>query len=113
MTDKGKILKIVCGGSHSLALTANEDVYSWGYGELGQLGLRDMIHADKPTKIDFKQSRKFSKIYAGFEHSMAISNSHEIFVWGDGESGQLGSLLHKCNEPLIVDDLMGRDIVKG
>lgn len=113
LNDKGKIRRIACGGSHSLALTATEDVFSWGYGELGQLGLKEVIHAERPIRIDFKGDRKFSKIYVGFEHSMAISKNNEIFVWGDGESGQLGRHLYKSDEPLTVDDLMGREVIKG
>ncbi len=33
LSDKSKIKKVVCGGSHTLALTSMEDVFSWGYGE--------------------------------------------------------------------------------
>lgn len=113
MTEKGKIKKITCGGTHTLALTHNNEVYVWGYGNEGQLGLKNVKFAQTPYKLDFGGDRKVNKIYAGYEHSMAISVVHEIFVWGAGKSGQLGRILDKSDEPLAIDDLAGREVIKG
>ena len=33
------IIKISCGEAHSLALSSKGEVYSWGFGSNGQLGL--------------------------------------------------------------------------
>ena len=54
------------------------------------------------------------KIYAGSAHSMAIScDVFEVYTWGDGSKGQLGKRGEMCFEPGIVDDLCGKDIIKG
>ncbi len=36
--NKIKIKKIACGDSHSLALSENNQIFSWGCGEFGRLG---------------------------------------------------------------------------
>src|SRR5208337_5593158 len=33
------VKKIICGGLHSIAITANNEVYVWGSNQSGQLGL--------------------------------------------------------------------------
>jgi alpha-tubulin suppressor-like RCC1 family protein len=112
-TQKGKVKVIACGGSHTLALTTTDDVFSWGYGEEGQLGLKELKCAMMPQKVDFGADRKINKIYSGYSHSMAITKTSEIFVWGDGKLGQLGRAITSSNEPLAIDDLSGRDVIKG
>jgi alpha-tubulin suppressor-like RCC1 family protein len=113
LSDKSKIRKIACGGSHTIAMTFQEDVFAWGYGEEGQLGLKEIKCATGPTRIDFGGDRKIARIYAGYSHSMAITKNYETFVWGDGRLGQLGRSISSSNEPLAIDDLSGRDIKKG
>jgi len=67
-----------------------------------------------PTKIDFKTDTKIKTIYAGFQHSMAITNiSFQVFVWGDGTSGQLGFKKNSAFEPVVLNSLIGKDIIKG
>jgi alpha-tubulin suppressor-like RCC1 family protein len=34
-----EVTKVVCGNTHTLALTKDGDVYSWGFGTSGCLGL--------------------------------------------------------------------------
>ncbi len=113
VSQKGKVKIIACGGSHSLALTTTDDVFAWGYGEEGQMGLKELKCATMPMKVDFGADRKINKIYAGYSHSMAITKTSEIFVWGDGKLGQLGRAITSSNEPLAIDDLSGRDVIKG
>jgi alpha-tubulin suppressor-like RCC1 family protein len=54
------------------------------------------------------------KIYAGNTHSMAISKDvFEVYTWGDGTKGQLGIKGDSTADPILVEDLIGKDIVKG
>ena len=43
LANKTKIKKIACGSTHSLGLTVDGNVFSWGFGENGQLGLKNTI----------------------------------------------------------------------
>ena len=38
MSDKGQIRKLVCGKKHSILLSENGKIYSYGIGEYGALG---------------------------------------------------------------------------
>lgn len=67
-----------------------------------------------PTRIDFGGGdMKLVKVYAGYSHSMAISNAHELYVWGDGKSGQLVKVIRKSDEPLLIEYFTGKDALKG
>ena len=42
-TDHQRVIQISCGKFHALALTVNRDVFSWGYGEFGQVSFPPFI----------------------------------------------------------------------
>jgi alpha-tubulin suppressor-like RCC1 family protein len=64
--------------------------------------------------INFGVDKKFHKIYAGYGHSMAIAKDiNEVYTWGDCSKGQLGRGNDDSFEPGVVDELSGRDIIKG
>jgi len=42
---------VSCGAEHSFALTTTGDLYSWGLGFKGQLGLGDFENRARPTLI--------------------------------------------------------------
>ena len=47
---KNTIVSIACGSKHSIALDVKGNIFSWGYGDNGQLGLGDKIlYVEKPT----------------------------------------------------------------
>ena len=112
---KSKIKKIACGGNHSLMLTLTGEMFSWGFGEVGQLGLgKDKKVAIKPIRINLEGDRLVSKIYAGYANSMCIiQKTNEVLIWGDGSKGQLCSDKKSSDIPIVIDDLNGRGIYKG
>ena len=88
-TRKKTIIKqIACGESHSLALSATGEVWSWGTGcQLGQ-GVGNE-KADIPTKVDFLSGKNVTSIVCGAYHSLAIvqeSKSCPTFVVYQSES---------------------------
>jgi len=46
-----KVIEISCGESHTLALTDEREIYTWGGGQLGQLGHGDFLRQSLPLKI--------------------------------------------------------------
>ena len=90
LSDK-TIAKVVCGESHTLALTDNGDVYSWGRGYEGQLGIRKSIETVSiPKYIDTLFRKRVVDIACGSRHSMAIDENGDLYTWGEGRCGQLG-----------------------
>lgn len=90
MRDK-RVVKIACGESHSLILTDKGDIYSWGRGFEGQLGLSKGIEvASTPQYIKSFYEKPVSQIEAGAFFSLAITRDGQLFGWGEAKMGQLG-----------------------
>jgi RCC1 and BTB domain-containing protein len=107
-----KIVSVSCGLHHSLALSNIGDVYSWGRGYEGQLGLlKDMETASSPQYVSHfykydssKETKMLRKtpikfIACGASHSMAIDLNGTLYCWGEARFGQTGNG-KKTKEPL-------------
>jgi alpha-tubulin suppressor-like RCC1 family protein len=84
-------VQVAAGSSHSLALTQNGKVCSWGYNNRGQLGQETNqreSHTRVPTTAFGGQHVHF--IAAGGYGSCAITQTGQLFTWGNGVSGRLG-----------------------
>lgn len=77
------------------------------------MGLKGQKYAYDPTFLDLGSDRKVVKVYTGYAHGMAITDTYEVFLWGDGSSGQLGANKTKSEEPFPVDELAGKNVKKG
>ena len=55
LTDK--VTSIACGGNHNFAMTTNNDVYSWGYGDMLALGNGEEKDETIPKKINLAKSK--------------------------------------------------------
>ena len=75
---------------HSLALTADGAVWSWGDGASGQLGHGDGQTQLLPKRIEALVGRRVVAVSAGYFHSLARTADGAVFTWGEGESGCLG-----------------------
>jgi len=87
-----RFIAVSCGNNHTLALSSDFKVYSFGSNDSGQLGL------PRPTTMISQVNipETIIGISAGYEHSAALSESGSVYVWGCGTSGQLG-LPHSQN----------------
>ena len=85
-----KFTDIAAGGYHSLALTESGEVYSWGYNENGELGLGNFESPKTLLQKVTVSGVKFTDIKAGYNHSLALTDTGEIYLWGRNNVGQLG-----------------------
>ncbi|KAE9008168.1 hypothetical protein PR001_g16777 [Phytophthora rubi] len=81
---------VACGGSHSGVVTASGDVFTWGSGSQGQLGLGKTRSRCVPTRVRVLQDMGVTQLAFGEWHSMALCENGTLFAWGFGEEGQLG-----------------------
>jgi alpha-tubulin suppressor-like RCC1 family protein len=102
--EEENVITISCGGYHSMILTENGRVFSWGSNKCGQLGTgkSTMVFnkSDKrkefsniPKIISVKNNGKkvlIRKISCGLEHSLLLSRDGDIYVFGSNSCGQLG-----------------------
>lgn len=86
-----RVTKISCGESHSLILTADADVYAWGRGFEGQLGIANSIEvASTPQYVKSFYNKPIANIETGAYFSLAITRDNQLYGWGEAKMGQLG-----------------------
>ena len=85
------VVRVCCGGSHTLARTATGLLWAWGCNEHGQLGLGDLKPRFRPEQVKAMRVSRCVDVAAGNRHSLAISEKGLAFAFGAGGSGQLGS----------------------
>ncbi|KAL3853004.1 hypothetical protein ACJMK2_016594 [Sinanodonta woodiana] len=87
---KESFVSIECGQFHTLALTENADVYSWGWGVYGQLGHGDPEDGLVPKKINALKDQKVDMLAAGYCHSLVKTSQGYVLAFGCAYFGQLG-----------------------
>ena len=85
-------IQTAAGGSHSMALDRDGNIWTWGNNSKGQLGRTpdDNNPADRPGPAATPAGVTFIAISAGTDHSMAIDNEGNTWTWGDNQYQQLG-----------------------
>ncbi|KAK4853472.1 hypothetical protein QYF36_009728 [Acer negundo] len=84
-----KIVAIAAGEAHTLALSGDGSVYSWGRGMFGRLGTGSESDELFPVRIKLENSGKvederlkFVGIAAGSYHSLALTDDGSVWSWG-------------------------------
>lgn len=85
-----RIIQSSGGRRHTCAITSDNEVFSWGVGENGQLGIGDTENRHNPTLIQSLIGLNPIKISCGWGHNVLLTDSGKVFTWGFGESGCLG-----------------------
>jgi len=84
------VTQVVCSDVHTLALTSDGKVYSWGVGSEGQLGHGNVLSSHLPAPITALHGHRVVAIACGAKHSAALTAQGLLFTWGDNKHGQLG-----------------------
>uniref|UniRef100_A0A667YKZ4 Retinitis pigmentosa GTPase regulator n=1 Tax=Myripristis murdjan TaxID=586833 RepID=A0A667YKZ4_9TELE len=70
----GRVTQVSCGGEHTVALT-EEDVYTFGRGQYGQLGLGTFLfEADLPKPVEHFRNGNISHIICGESHTRKMNH---------------------------------------
>ncbi|XP_053991691.1 uncharacterized protein LOC128883402 isoform X2 [Hylaeus volcanicus] len=104
---KNHVFQVACGLNHTMILIKSVNhsggrVYSCGLGNNGRLGFfktdksieteeHDSWFTYKPIRVGFPNKEKIIRISCGSDHSLAISQHGELFAWGVGQYGNLGT----------------------
>ncbi|CAG2161697.1 unnamed protein product [Oppiella nova] len=89
LSDK-KVRDISCGNSHTLVLTREGRVYGFGRNGLGQLGDNSLVDRSTPVAIHLPQELTFVSVCCGKNHSLALTDTGRVYMWGYSGFGQLG-----------------------
>eukprot|EP01135_Chromosphaera_perkinsii_P010643 Nk52_evm43s2192 gene=Nk52_evmTU43s2192 len=87
------VIDIACGGEFSCLLTRHGRVYVFGRGSSGQLGTGGTARCfENPRMVPDLMGIEVVSLSAGKTHMMVyVEESGQIFCWGSGSCGQLGS----------------------
>lgn len=97
LLDHHKIKDIACGIKHTLMLTTDNKVISFGCTEFGQCGqglssnIPDKkVHNKRPCIIPTLEGKLITAVYCGGAHSVWVTSNHDVFSFGLNNNGQLG-----------------------
>jgi alpha-tubulin suppressor-like RCC1 family protein len=96
-----KAKKTASGVGHMVRLDQDNNIFSGGFNNYGQLGIGHNFPEVQTVQINLKNIKQ---ICCGNEHSMALTNEGEVYVWGRNNMCQLG--LENCgyqNSPQKLD----------
>jgi len=107
-----RAVSVSAGLMHSLALTADGAVWSWGGGGNGRLGHGDEQGQLLPKKVEALAGRGVVAVSAGSNHNVALTADGAVWSWGDGSYGMLGhgDEQHQW-QPNTIEALAGQRVI--
>ncbi|KAJ9173145.1 hypothetical protein P3X46_016310 [Hevea brasiliensis] len=88
-----KITLVSCGEYHTAAISEKGEVYTWGLGNMGQLGHTSLQSGDKellPRHVVALDGISIKEVACGGVHTCAVTDKGALYAWGGGQAGQLG-----------------------
>ncbi|KAI8488761.1 Serine/threonine-protein kinase Nek9 [Branchiostoma belcheri] len=84
------VAQISCGDAHIVVLTREQEVYSWGCGEFGRLGLGSEDDFASPQKVEFCGSKTIKTIHCGPDGTFFLTANGRVLACGTNEHNKLG-----------------------
>ncbi|XP_061172977.1 uncharacterized protein LOC133182235 isoform X1 [Saccostrea echinata] len=114
---------IACGASHTILVTDNNEIYSWGNGNSGQLGNNVKEFQWQPEKVHLYDEAPetlpdVGGVACGGRHSMVWLSNGNVFSFGNNFHAQLGydyrAMNYKENQvkPHLLKFLMHKPVVQ-
>ncbi|XP_023367315.1 serine/threonine-protein kinase Nek9 isoform X2 [Otolemur garnettii] len=91
--------QVSCGDNHVVVLTRNKEVYSWGCGEYGRLGLDSEEDYYTPQKVDVPKALIIVAVQCGCDGTFLLTQSGKVLACGLNEFNKLG--LNQCMSGII------------
>uniref|UniRef100_A0A4W3I5X0 X-linked retinitis pigmentosa GTPase regulator n=1 Tax=Callorhinchus milii TaxID=7868 RepID=A0A4W3I5X0_CALMI len=86
----GKVTQVSCGGSHTVILT-EDNVYTFGLGQFGQLGHGTFtFESSVPKVVERLKKKEVQYISCGENHTAVVTTNGLLYTFGDGRHGKLG-----------------------
>lgn len=105
-------VQVESGGHHSIGLTSEGTVYTWGRNSSGQLGDGSTTNHSTPVQVvgvgGVGYLTGVTSIAAGGFHSLAVTSAG-IYAWGNNSNGQLGDgfTTNRTSPVLVAGGLTG------
>uniref|UniRef100_A0A3Q2D4F0 Alsin Rho guanine nucleotide exchange factor ALS2 n=1 Tax=Cyprinodon variegatus TaxID=28743 RepID=A0A3Q2D4F0_CYPVA len=111
------VVHVAAGGFHCGAISEQGSVYMWGENAAGQCGQTE--DGSVPCPVTVVDSEVIPPVVVrvvglacGLEHSLALSDHHELWAWGSGcQLGLVTKTFPVC-KPQKVEHLAGRRVIQ-
>ncbi|XP_031429352.1 serine/threonine-protein kinase Nek8 isoform X1 [Clupea harengus] len=101
-----ELVQVSCGASHILAVTNEGEVFSWGRGDNGRLGLGNQDSHNSPQQVSVAADFEAQNVLCGVDCSMIISTQQQILSCGSNRFNKLGlDRIVGTDEPLPQDQV--------
>ncbi|MED6263280.1 Serine/threonine-protein kinase Nek8 [Characodon lateralis] len=85
-----ELVQVSCGASHVLAVTNEREVFAWGRGDNGRLGLGTQDTHNCPQQVPLPAEFEAQRVVCGVDCSMIISMQCCILACGSNRFNKLG-----------------------
>jgi alpha-tubulin suppressor-like RCC1 family protein len=91
LTPDHHVVHVACGHASSYAVLESGEVFAWGSGRFGCLGLGDEVDRWVPTPLrQFHRNVRATQLAAGKWHCAVVTSQGASYVWGRNSKGQCG-----------------------
>ncbi|KAA0168521.1 hypothetical protein FNF27_00961 [Cafeteria roenbergensis] len=109
------VVQVALGDKHGAAIGEGGFLFTWGYGGFpfwrqGALGHGDRVDQPQPAVVEAfleedsdEPKTRVVQVGCGAEHMAALDDEGNVWAWGEGESGLLGSGMFAASLPRLVD----------
>ncbi|GKY95712.1 hypothetical protein MPSEU_000532000 [Mayamaea pseudoterrestris] len=84
------IKQIACGSGHTVSLTTDGEILTWGRGDDGRLGHGDNGWKYVPRLCQSLTGQVVVQVTCGSYHTAAVTSDGALHTWGGGMYGKLG-----------------------
>ncbi|KAI4307707.1 hypothetical protein L6164_030865 [Bauhinia variegata] len=81
------VQNIALGGKHAALVTKQGEVFCWGQGKGGRLGNKIDVDINSPKIVESLNGNHIKSVACGEYHTCALTDSGEVYTWGDDGSG--------------------------
>jgi alpha-tubulin suppressor-like RCC1 family protein len=97
--------QVSAGNSHTAAIKIDGTLWTWGLNSSGQLGINNTALRSTPVTT-FAGGTNWKQVSAGANRTIAIKTDGNLWVWGTGNLGRLGTN-DSTNRPTPVTTFAG------
>ncbi|KAM4625355.1 serine/threonine-protein kinase Nek9 [Polymixia lowei] len=84
------VRQVSCGDNHVVVLTQSGDIYSWGCGEHGRLGLDCEDDFSSPMQVEIPKGATISSVSCGSDGTFFLTEAGKVLACGNNEFNKLG-----------------------
>ncbi|XP_041360031.1 serine/threonine-protein kinase Nek8-like [Gigantopelta aegis] len=84
-----EVILVSCGTSHVMAVTNEHEVFSWGRGDNGRLGLGNQESFSSPQPVPIPNNLRPSSVHCGVDCSMILTLDNKLMCCGSNRYNKL------------------------